>query len=229
MPEIKICGYENFIFYFTDHLYLWNTNTWGAGYGASNSGANVPNVNAPNAMGGANASNDNAPGVAGGAEAIPAVQWDGAWLTANWGVVLQHLAARKQSRLVGALRMTRVIGFDGGVLKLGFDQAGEPLRVQCMGSMNQPVNAALTELAGREIRCEYVTIAGMNTPVASVSSPADAPASSAAPRLSAISTAEKGEILKDTSVRAVLDLFGGEVTDMQRTRNAEPVAEGEET
>lgn len=54
-------------------------------------------------------------------------------------------------------------------------------------------------------------------------------ASAAVARVSPISTAEKSEILKDSSVRAVLGLFGGEVADIQRVRGSEPVAEGEES
>ena len=45
------------------------------------------------------------------------------------------------------------------------------------------------------------------------------------PAFGDLSTAEKTEILKDASVRAVTDLFGGDVVDIRRNPNATPQTE----
>ena len=166
-------------------------------------------------------------------QALVPIQWEGSWLASNWNAVIQHLAARRQMRAAGALRAGRVMSFEGDVLRLGFEPPNEVLRQQCEGPLQDTIRSALADLAGREIRCECVAVG----PQAVGAAPAGTPGSGlangesrpAARPPAALSTAEKAEIQKDPAVRAVLDLFGGDVVDVRRDRNAQVTPETEET
>jgi DNA polymerase-3 subunit gamma/tau len=166
-------------------------------------------------------------------QALAPIRWEGPWLASNWNAVIQHLAARRQMRAAGALRAGRVMSFEGDVLRLGFEPPNEVLRQQCEGPLQDTIRSALADLAGREIRCECVAVG----PQAVGAAPAGTPGSGlangesrpAARPPAALSTAEKAEIQKDPAVRAVLDLFGGDVVDVRRDRNAQVTPETEET
>ena len=127
-------------------------------------------------------------------------------MSSNWQRVVEALAARRQMRVAGALRPATALGYGEGTLKIGFDADHETLRERCAGPLNKPIESALAELAGREIRCEYVSTGegptGRKRPL--VRPPA------------ALSAAEKADIQKDPTVRAVLDRFGGEIIDIRR-------------
>ena len=64
--------------------------------------------------------------------------------------------------------------------------------------MNEAIHQAIGALAGRQIRCRYVSNGQYATQDAR-----------AAPRQLSLSTAEKREIRNDPAVREVLSLFGG--------------------
>ena len=145
------------------------------------------------------------------------IQWDDSWLKSNWQRVIEALSARRQMQVAGALRPAEVLGFEDGALKVGFDVHHEVLRRRCTGPLSRPIDSALTDLAGREIRCEYVST-GARTAVGK--RPIAQPAT-------ALSTAEKREIQNDPAVRAVLELFGGEVVDIRREVIPETPAEQE--
>ena len=90
------------------------------------------------------------------------------------------------------------------MLTLAFDARHEPLRNRCASQMDGAITAALSALAGRPITCRYETTG---------------PAKGAAPNgpvFGGLSTAEKNAVGKDPSVRAVMDLFGGEVVDIRK-------------
>jgi len=140
--------------------------------------------------------------VADGASA-QAIRWEVGWLSANWQAVVQALVARRQSQVAGLLQPAAVLGFDGQVLRVGYSPAHEALRQRCAGGMNEAIASALTGLAGRAIRCEYV-------------STGQAKGGQVAPASNVLTTAEKNEIGKDPAVRAVMDLFGGQVMDIRK-------------
>ena len=130
------------------------------------------------------------------------ITWELSWLQANWAAVVANLAARRKMQVAGAVAPAEVLGFDGQELKLGYDANHEALRRRCTEGLNAAIRAALSELAGKEIRCEYVSGgAGAGAP----------------PRLFGnLSTAEKEEIAGDPAVKSVMGLFGGEVVDVRR-------------
>jgi DNA polymerase-3 subunit gamma/tau len=156
-----------------------------------------------------------APGAAAQPQTLAPIQWEGAWLGSHWEAVIQHLSSRRQMRVAGMLRAAKVLAFQDGVLRMGFDPQAEVLRKQCEGAMDAAIRSALTDLAGRPIRCEYATGVQEGTPCAAV--------------LKDLSTAEKAEIQKDPAVRAVTDLFGGAVVDVRRDLGASAVPEADET
>ena len=132
------------------------------------------------------------------------VTWELSWLRANWAKVVENLTARRQMQVAGAIAPAEVLAFDAGELKLGYGANHEALRRSCAGRLDGAISSALGALAGREIRCEYVSTA-----------PADATA--APPRLfGGLSTAEKDEVANDPAVKSVTGLFGGEVVDVRR-------------
>jgi DNA polymerase-3 subunit gamma/tau len=143
------------------------------------------------------------PDVASGSAAAVAIRWEAAWLAANWQAVVQSLVARRQSQVAGVLQPAVVLGFDGEVLHLGYGSAHEVLRQRCAGQMNEAIVSALTGLAGKAIRGEYV-------------STEPGKVAQTAPVNNVLSTAEKNEIGKDPAVRAVVDLFGGQVVDIRK-------------
>ncbi len=144
------------------------------------------------------------------------IQWEADWLSANWAVLIESLLARRQMQVAGALRAASVTGFADDTLKLTFDTAHETLMARCAGPMYEAVCSALTQLASRPIRCEFV----------SSGKPA---AAGAAAQPQVLSTADKNEISKDPAVQAVMGLFGGEIIDMQKDPNVPEPAEENNT
>ncbi len=158
-----------------------------------------------------------APATGGGFELKPPagpapLKWEASWLAANWQTVGDELVARGQTPVAGTILPAMVVGFSDGVLTLGFDDAHARLREQCEGRAGEAVSAALSELAGRAIRCQFVAVAPGQGRAASPSV--------AAP----LSTQEKNGILKDPAVQQAMSLFGGEVVGMDRTLPPAPSA-----
>jgi DNA polymerase-3 subunit gamma/tau len=140
------------------------------------------------------------PAAAGAAPA--ALQWNAPWLAGNWMRVVEALAAAKQAQVAGLIAPAKVAAFDGGVLTLAFDTKHETLRQKCSSQMDAAISAALSALAGQQVQCRYQRINSAN--------------GAAGPAFGGLSTAEKNAINKDPSVRAVVDLFGGEVVDIRK-------------
>ena len=145
------------------------------------------------------------------------IEWNEPWLRANWSGVIDSLVGSRQMLVAGVLGPAKVVSFDGRCLKLGFEPAFENLRQRCAGPMAEAIDSALTAMAGREIRCQYVAGAGA---VASAGA-------GLRPVFGGLSTEEKAVVMKDPSVQAVLNLFGGEVMDVGRNQSGLP-AESEQ-
>jgi hypothetical protein len=145
------------------------------------------------------------------------VQWDAAWLSAHWALVVQHFVDKRQMRLAGAIRPARVMGLDNGELRLGFEPSHEGLMHQCEGPLKDAIAAAMSELAGKNVRCRCEKIAA--APAAAAPVGAEAPSVAPPPQV-ALSTAEKNEITRDASVKAMLGLFGGDIADIRRREDA---------
>jgi len=143
--------------------------------------------------------------------------WEFSWLRSNWSKVVTNLSARRKMQVAGVLAPAKVLAFEGGELKLAYDASHEAIRRQCAERLDGPIRSALGELAGRDIRCEYVANGGAGGEVA------------APPRaMGRLSTAEKAEIANDPAIRAVTGLFGGEVVDIRQDDSLPPTGEADE-
>ncbi len=148
------------------------------------------------------------------AAATPSISWDLPWLASNWSAMLDAIAQMGQMQVFGLLKPAKVLAFNGAVLDLGYDAANETLRARAAGSMSASVGSALSALAGRDIRCNFVSMLAPPPPPGAPAATPTAPNGRAS--FGGLSTAEKSEIVKDPAVRAVLDLFGGDVVDFLR-------------
>jgi len=140
--------------------------------------------------------------------------WESPWLQSNWAKVVGNLTVRRHMQAAGAVGPAKVLGFESDVLKLGFDGQHEVLRKQCEDRLDGAIRSALSDLAGRAIRCEYVSNGGVEKAAAQ---PQRA--------FAALSTAEKSQVANDPAVQAVTGLFGGDVIDIRRDA---PVVEADE-
>ena len=125
--------------------------------------------------------------------------------------MIEGLAGRKQNQVAGTIRPAEVLGFEAGVLTLGFDAAHERLRQQCENRLDEAIRSALTDLADRPVRCKYVS-----HPAPGAGKQNAAGQNNHASPLMELSTAEKAEIHKDPHVQEALSLFGGEVEAIRR-------------
>jgi len=156
---------------------------------------------------------DTAPGAysaAGSPASGEAIVWETGWLRANWRKVVDALIARRQMPLVGVLGAARVVDFRDETLRLDFDAPQAALRQRCTGELLAAMNAALSDIAGGPIGCDF---GGSGSPGGTSNTSANAPARATFGDLSA---AEKSAVMKDPAVRTVLDLFGGDVVNMKR-------------
>ncbi len=151
--------------------------------------------------------------------ALTPLQWEASWLKAHWRCVIDHLVAVRQMQVAGALKPAGVLDFADGVLKLGFDAAHDVLRKRCAGPLAGAIGAALTALAGRNIRSEYVSLN---------EGPAGEPRPAAAAAPQTLSTEEKNGISRDPAIREVLSLFGGELVDIRKEASTPPPAQEDE-
>lgn len=159
--------------------------------------------------------NNSAPGASPPAQAAQ-IKWELEYLQSNWKSVIDALIANRQMAVAGLLNGAKVLAASTGSLKLAFDTGHETLRIKCAGDMRGPVQDALSVLAGAPVRCEFV---------ASAPAEADAPAKPARV-FGDLSSDEKLVISRDPAVRAVLDLFGGDIADIRKAGPA-PVASSE--
>ncbi len=149
---------------------------------------------------------------------IQPLQWNADWLKANWRCVMEHLIRRGQMQIAGALKPACVLGFEKGVLQLGFDAVHDALRRRCSEQIADSINSAMTALAGESVQCRYVST-GRADPTKPV------PAAAAAPQM--LSTEERNGIRKDPAVREVMSLFGGELIDIRKDAPTRPAGEEE--
>jgi DNA polymerase-3 subunit gamma/tau len=134
------------------------------------------------------------------------ITWTQAWLASNWKHVIAALDAAKQLAQAGLLNPAQVQAFDGKTLTLGYPGQFESVRTKCIGLTKASIETALSELAGREISCNFVPTgdaAGGSTP-------------DAANPLAPLSSAQTAELQKDPAIQEVLKLFGGELAGMTR-------------
>ncbi len=143
------------------------------------------------------------------------IEWNIQWLKTNWMDVIEQLTRRKYMQVAGAIRLAIPVDFRDGELTLGFDDVHETLRQRCTDRLAEAANKAIGDLAGRDVRCEFISV-GL-TPNGKTFVP---------PKSQTLSTAQRDEIRKDPAVQGVLDLFGGEVVDIRRDRQPpEPLAD----
>ena len=133
------------------------------------------------------------------------VQWDGAWLRANWQLVVENLVAAGKVRVAGLLRPCKLTGLNGEVMKLQYSAEHESLRRQAAEQMGPAVDAAMTQLFGRRVRCEFGSYAGDG-----------GAASGARSCFGALSSEERNHAARDPAVKRVMTLFDGELIDIRR-------------
>ena len=126
-------------------------------------------------------------------------------MKSNWSVVVGRLSQAKQPQIAGALRVVQVVGFRDGALTLGFDPAHKGLLRRCSESLGDSVETVLSEIAGRPIKCRYVSVDSNGSASVEV-----------APRALSVSSQEKREVHEDPAVKEVLSRFGGEVIDIRK-------------
>ncbi len=137
-----------------------------------------------------------------------ALVWNTAWLSSNWRQVIDALISARQMPIVGLVSVAKVQSFIGGTLTLAYEAQHESLRQKVAGPQREAVQKAISELAGTAVRVE----------AASAAYPGNLNGASGAPprTLGGLSSDEKKQIMQDPAVKAVTDLFGGEVVDIRR-------------
>ena len=132
--------------------------------------------------------------------------WTEEYIRGQWPVIVSALNGSRQGHVAGLLRPAKVLGLDGDTLRLGFDSAHEAIRRRCEERMDDAITSALGGLFGRGgVVCRYVPVGE-----------SDSQAAPAAGANAAISSAQRAEINNDPTVKAVLDFFGGTVTNIRR-------------
>jgi len=140
-------------------------------------------------------------------------KWEQGYLTTHWPAVVAAVGQGERGHVAGLLSPAKVLAVEGETLRLGYSDAHEPLRRRCADRMNEQIVSSLGELFGRAVRCEYV----------STGAPADRPAARQPMQTETLSSAARAEVVKDAAVQAVLDFFGGSLTDI---RSNAPAAGG---
>ncbi len=132
------------------------------------------------------------------------LQWNEAWLKDNWKRVPAALAAAFQGQVAGVMAIGTVRSFDGKVLTLDCPAKQEAVRRRGVESLAKQINQAISDLAGKPITVELLAGEG-----------ADA-SETVHKLLGGLSTAEKTEIGVDPSIKALTDLFGGEMISVKK-------------
>jgi len=129
-------------------------------------------------------------------------RWELDYLTDQWDHVVDVLSSHGHGQFSGLLRPAKVVALAGETLRLGYDEAHETIR-QRAERHDPQMAAALGELFGREVRCEYVATGQAGEPVRRAGAAAT------------LSSAQRAEIASDPGVKAVLDFFDGTLTDVR--------------
>jgi len=137
----------------------------------------------------------------GGVAKTPRIEWNAAWLAENWQAVVGGIS---NGSVAGILRAAKPMAAQAGAIRLGFDAAHESMRKRAAGAMAGAIAEALAALAGRAVQCEFVSAGGS----------AANGAGSAGPQLGRVSSRERKAVESDPAVRAVMDLFGGQIADI---------------
>ncbi len=139
--------------------------------------------------------------------------WTEEYIRGQWPTIVSALNGNRQGYVAGLLRPAKVLGLNGDTLRLGFDSAHEAIRRRCEERMDDAITSALGGLFGRgDVVCRYVPVGESDSQAAPAPVGANA----------AISSAQRAEINNDPTIKAVLDFFGGSVTNIRRET---PVAE----
>ncbi len=134
-----------------------------------------------------------------------AVQWDFAWLAANWPAVIEHLSASGFGAVAGLLRSARPLAVDAGSIRLGFPADQVSMRTRAAGAMAAAVAEAMGHLAGRRVGCH----------VESVGQATGRPAVVGGQLIGGISSEQRRQVEQDPAVRAVIDVFGGQINSIR--------------
>ncbi|MFP4106112.1 MAG: DNA polymerase III subunit gamma/tau [Phycisphaerae bacterium] len=139
----------------------------------------------------------------------PRIEFTPEWMSKNWPAVVATLSDRGQSRIAGLLKPTRVVGIEDSTLRLEFPAGLDALHNQCNGPMRQAIQGELSKLVGRNIRCVFVQARGNG-------SDEQHEVAAAAEMFKGLSSDERAKISQDPAVKAVTDLFGGDVVDIRK-------------
>ncbi len=149
------------------------------------------------------------------APAAKAVQWDFDWLGRNWQNVVARLA---DGAVGGLLRAAKPLAVGPGTLRLGFDADHEPMRRRAAGAMAGRIAEVLESVAGRAVQCEFVATGESGAATATAS------------RVNrAITSEQRKKVENDPAVKAVMDLFGGQLADIRHDTEVAAEAEAEAT
>ena len=133
-----------------------------------------------------------------------AIQWNVEWLTAHWSAVLLQVVEVASPSVAGALTPAKVLAVEPDALRLGFDTEFEPMRTRAI-TIAPRITEAFSQLAGQPMRCELVSTCKSNGQVAAINGQA----------LRGVSSEERKQIANDPAVRAVVEMFNGELTDIR--------------
>jgi hypothetical protein len=154
-------------------------------------------------------SNDRRPGAV--VEPEP-IQWEAGWLSAHWGQVVRQLGQMGHAQVAGIIQPARPVQVEGDLIVLAYAPAHEPLRRQVAGALADRVSEALSQLAGRPVRCQFTA----------TTQEGNAAAQPAARPTRGVSSEERNKVENDPAVHAVMDLFGAKLVEIRL--EAEPAS-----
>ncbi len=133
------------------------------------------------------------------------VTWQGDWLREHWGQFIQAASEQAGPAVAGILRGAKLQSVGPGAIELGFDTEDEPMRQRAAGAMAERIEQALSALAGQSVRCRFVATGHSRGTGRVVSGVA----------MGGINSADRVKVAQDPAVKAVTDLFGGQVADIR--------------
>ena len=149
-----------------------------------------------------------------GSGSVGEIQWNPAWFNGHWEAVVAGVGSHAAS-LGGLLKPARVLSAEPGAVQLGYDTEYEAMRQRAVGDSAGRIEEALSRLAGRPVKCRFVPTGRSGGP---------AMTAGGVP-MGGISTEQRQQVADDPAVRAVLELFGGQLADVRL--DVEPVSVAE--
>ena len=135
-------------------------------------------------------------------QALPAVQWDAAWLAAHWPALMQRLGAAGYGAVAGLLQPARPLAAGEGTIRLGYPADQASICGRAAGAMAAAVAEALGTLAGRAVQCR----------VEMLGEPTGRPPVVGGHLVGGVSSEQRRQAEQDPAVRGLLDRFGGQVS-----------------